>query len=86
MWKLDKVPWQEHWSAVMPPDPTITPTEPTGQDTPPNRTGRATNTSFYQKGIGLLIWLAFAALGVAVLYWFSILAGDQHAAKQPQPV
>jgi len=26
--------------------------------------------------LGLLIWLAFAALGIGILWWFSILSGD----------
>jgi hypothetical protein len=30
----------------------------------------------YQKAIGILIWLAFAAAGVAALYALSKLAGD----------
>jgi hypothetical protein len=33
-------------------------------------------SSIYQKAIGILIWLAFAAAGVAALYACSKLAGD----------
>jgi hypothetical protein len=41
-----------------------------------NPTERTTKTTVQQKAIGALIWLAFAALGIALLYWFSILSGD----------
>ena len=39
-------------------------------------TEAATRTTLHQKGIGVLIWLAFAAVGIGVLYWFSLLMGD----------
>jgi len=40
-------------------------------------TERATHTSsYYQKAIGVLIWLTFAAVGLGVLYLISILMGD----------
>ena len=29
-----------------------------------------------QKGIGVLIWMAFAAAGMAALYFLSFFAGD----------
>jgi hypothetical protein len=41
--------------------------------TPPDP---APQTRLYQRGIGLLIWLAFAVMGGAALYGLSILAGD----------
>jgi hypothetical protein len=33
-------------------------------------------TRLYRRGIGLLIWLAFAAVAVAALYGASVLMGD----------
>jgi len=30
----------------------------------------------HERMLGLLIWLAFAALGIGILWWFSILSGD----------
>ena len=33
-------------------------------------------TTIYQKTLGVLIWAAFAGIGIGVLYWFSILSGD----------
>jgi hypothetical protein len=63
MWPLDKGLWQEQRRAVVTSDP------------PPDPAAAA-RTRRYQMGVGLLIWLGFAALGVAVLYWFSVLAGD----------
>jgi cytoskeletal protein RodZ len=30
----------------------------------------------HERMLGILIWLAFAALGVGILWWFSILSGD----------
>ena len=36
----------------------------------------AAQSPIYQKAIGVLIWLAFAAAGVAILYGLSFLAGD----------
>jgi len=44
--------------------------------TEPNPIERPTHTSTYQKGIGILIWLAFAVAGMAALYACSFLAGD----------
>ena len=41
-----------------------------------NRTEPTTHTALYQKTSGVLIWVAFGAVGVGVLYWFSILSGD----------
>jgi hypothetical protein len=35
-----------------------------------------THTSLYEKVIGILIWLVFAAAGIGVLYGLSFLAGD----------
>jgi hypothetical protein len=40
------------------------PTEPTAQ------------SRRHERMLGLLIWLAFAALGIGILWWFSILSGD----------
>jgi hypothetical protein len=42
-----------------------------------NRTEPTTHTALYQKTLGVLIWVAFGAVGVGVLYWFSILSGDK---------
>ena len=39
----------------------------------PNRTKRPTHTKLYERGMGALIWLAFAALGIAALYAASLL-------------
>ena len=33
-------------------------------------------TRTYEKAIGVLIWLAFAAAGIGILYGLSFLAGD----------
>ena len=33
-------------------------------------------SSLYEKAIGILIWLAFAAAGMVALYFLSFLAGD----------
>jgi hypothetical protein len=30
----------------------------------------------HERVLGLLIWLAFAALGIGILWWFSPLSGD----------
>jgi hypothetical protein len=38
----------------------------------PSTTGRG----WYEKGIGVLIWLAFAGIGIGTLYACSKLAGD----------
>jgi hypothetical protein len=43
------------------------PTEPTS------------HSALYQKAIGVLIWLAFATIGIGALYACSKLAGDQRA-------
>jgi amino acid permease len=34
------------------------------------------HTSLYEKALGILIWLAFAAVGIGALYAYSKLAGD----------
>jgi len=41
-----------------------------------NRTEPTTDSKRHERMLGLLICLAFAALGIGVLWWFSILAGD----------
>jgi|307.fasta_scaffold600676_1 hypothetical protein len=35
-----------------------------------------TYAALRQKGIGVLIWMAFAAAGMAALYFLSFFAGD----------
>jgi len=42
----------------------------------PNPTEPSPGTTVYQKTLGVIIWAAFAALGISLIYWFSILAGD----------
>ena len=37
---------------------------------------RATRTSLYLTGLGILIWGTFATLGICSVYACSILAGD----------
>jgi hypothetical protein len=39
----------------------------------PDRTKRSIRTKLYERGMGVLIWLAFAALGVAAIYVASLL-------------
>jgi|RhiMetdeSRZDD1v2_1073273.scaffolds.fasta_scaffold476296_1 hypothetical protein len=39
-------------------------------------TEQASLTPLQQKWMGALIWLAFAAIGIGVLYVFSLLSGD----------
>jgi len=41
-----------------------------------NPTEPSPDATVYQKTLGVLIWAAFAALGIGLLYWFSILSGD----------
>jgi hypothetical protein len=41
-----------------------------------NPTEPTPGTTLYQKTLGVIIWAAFAALGIGLLYWFSILSGD----------
>jgi hypothetical protein len=41
-----------------------------------NPTEPTNHTALYQKTLGVLIWAAFGAVGIGVLYWFSILSGD----------
>ena len=41
-----------------------------------NPTEPSPGTTIYQKTLGVLIWAAFAALGIGLLYWFSILSDD----------
>lgn len=41
-----------------------------------NPTEPTPGTSIYQKSLGVIIWAAFAAFGIGLLYWFSILSGD----------
>ena len=38
-----------------------------------NPSERATRTSLYEKGMGVIIWLAFATVGIAALYAASLL-------------
>jgi len=54
---LAEVPGQQPWIAVV----TTNPSE------------RTTRASLYEKGIGVLIWLTFAAVGIAALYAASLL-------------
>jgi hypothetical protein len=39
-------------------------------------TEQSIRSSLYEKAIGILIWLAFAAAGMVALYFLSFLAGD----------
>jgi hypothetical protein len=45
-------------------------------DMPTNSPRVIGRSSPYQKLIGVLIWLAFAAAGVGILYGLGFLAGD----------
>jgi hypothetical protein len=39
-------------------------------------TGHSIRSSLYEKGIAIVIWLAFAATAMVALYFLSFLAGD----------
>ena len=49
-----------------------------------NPTEPPTGTTRYQKALGILIWAAFGAVGIGVLYWFSILSGDNAHQLKPR--